>query len=97
MINSIENINAIALDELVGCNCYVKNYDGEMTTCVITRVDLFISKGGIGVRAHLKGPRPGTINYPECVTLENYNYNVSYSPIGFLTPMSYAKFYSELG
>ena len=66
-----------------------------MTECVITRLDLFISIKGIGVKAHLKGPRPGTINYPECVTLENYNHTVSYGPVGFLTPMNYAKFYSN--
>lgn len=95
MISAVESIRTIACEELIGATCYVKNYDGEMTECVITRVDLFISIKGIGVKAHLKGPRPGTINYPECVTLENYNYTVSYGPVGFLTPMSYVNFYSN--
>lgn len=94
MISAIESINQLVRDELIGASCYVKNYDGEMTECVITRLDLFISINGIGVKAHLKGPRPGTINYPECVTLEDCNHAVSYGPVGFLTPMSYAKFHS---
>ena len=97
MISCIEDINSIALNELVGATCFVKDYNGECKECLITRIDMFISKHGIGVKAHLKGLKKETINYPQCVTLENYNYDVSCSPIGFLTPMSYAKFYSELG
>ena len=97
MISCVEEINSIALKELVGATCFVKDYNGRCKECLITRIDLFISKHGIGVKAHLKGLKKGTINYPQCVTLENYNYDISYGPVGFLTPMSYAKFYSELG
>lgn len=97
MISAVESISTIACEELIGATCYVKNFDGEMTECIITRVDLFISIKGIGVKAHLKRATKGTINYPECVTLENYNYNVSYGPVGFLTSMSYEKFYSDQG
>ena len=97
MISSIEKVNSIVLDELIGASCYVKNYDGDMTECRITRVDMFISKSGIGVNVDLTGINKGTINHPTCVTLENYNRNTSYAPVGFLTPMSYCKFYSELG
>ena len=95
MISSIEKVNSIVLEELVGASCYVKSYNGEMVECRITRVDIFISKSGIGVNAHLKSITKGTVNYPTCVTLEGYNHNTSYSPVGFLTPMSYCKFYSE--
>lgn len=94
MISAIESINTTACEELIGATCYVKNFDGKMTECIITRVDLFISSKGIGVKAHLKRTTKGTINHPECVTLEDYNYNVSYGPVGFLTPMSYTKFHS---
>lgn len=94
MITAVESISTIACEELIGATCYVKNYNGEMTECVITRVDLFISIKGIGVKAHLKRTTKGTINYPECVTLEDYNHTVSYAPVGFLTPMSYTKFHS---
>lgn len=97
MISAVESISILACEELIGATCYVQNFNGEMTECVITRVDLFISIKGIGVKAHLKGPRPGTINYPECVTLEDYNHIVSSRPLGFLTPISYAKFYSDQG
>ena len=97
MVKSIENIKAIALDELIGMPCYVADYDGKMTCCIITRVDLFISKSGTGVNAHLKKVEEGTINCPLCVTLENYTHNVSHEPKGFLSPFSYAKYYSELG
>lgn len=85
MINSIESISTIARKELVGATCYVENYSGGLTECVITRIDLFISNRGIGVRAHLKGTQKGTINYPLCVTLEDYNHDIPYKPVGFLT------------
>ena len=81
MISSIEKVNSIILEELIGASCYVKNYDGDMIECRITRVDMFISKSGIGVNAHLKSTTKGTINYPTCVTLEEYNRNTSYSPV----------------
>lgn len=94
MISAIESISTIACEELVGATCYVKNYNGEMTECIITRVDLFISIKGIGVKAHLKRSAKGTVDYPTCVTLEDYNHDVSYGPVGFLTPISYQRFYS---
>ena len=94
MISAIESINELVCDELIGARCYVKNHDGEMTECNITRIDLFISNGGLGAKAYVKRATKGTINYPTCVTLENYNHDTSYGPIGFLTPLSYQKFYS---
>lgn len=98
MISAVESISTIACEELIGATCYVKNYNGEMTECIITRVDLFISINNIGVKAHLKRTTKGTINYPTCVTLECYDYyNMPCEPIGFLTPRSYTKFYSDQG
>lgn len=94
MISSVESISTIACEELIGATCYVKNYNGEMIECIITKVDLFISSKGTGVKAHVKRSINGTVDYHTCVTLENYNHDVSYAPVGFLTPMSYAKFYS---
>ena len=68
MISAVESISTIASEELIGAKCYVKKFDGEMTECIITRVDLFISSKGVGVKAHLKRTTKGTINYSECVT-----------------------------
>lgn len=93
MIPVIESIKLLAQDALVGKTCYIKNYDGDMTQCVITRVDMFISKHGVGIKVHLKGVHKGAINYPTCVTLEDYNHDVSYGPVGFMTVESYQKFY----
>lgn len=97
MIKYIEDINSIALNNLIGMPCYVADYDGQMTCCIITRVDLFISKSGTGVNAHLKRTEKGPVNCPLCVTLENYTHNVSHQPRGFLSVFNYAKYYSELG
>lgn len=89
----IEHIEERILDNLVGSNCYVRDYNGDMTCCIITRVDIFISKTGTGVNVHLKKKSKGTVNYPQCVCLEDYCHDVSYSPKGFLTVSGYDKFY----
>ena len=94
MISCIEECGNKLLEELIGACCYVRDFDGNMSCCNIKRVDMFISFSGVGVKAYLESNKT---NVPLEVTLENYHTNTSYSPIGFLTPMSYAKFYSELG
>ena len=94
MISCIEETSNKILEELIGAYCYVKDFDGNMSCCTIKRVDMFISYSGVGVKAYLESDKT---NVPLEVTLENYNTNTSYSPIGFLTSFSYAKFYCKLG
>ena len=93
MISCIEEAGNKILEELIGAKCYVKDFDGNMSCCNITNIDMFISFSGLGVKAYLESNKT---NVPLEVTLENYNTNTSYSPIGFLTPLSYSKFYCEL-
>ena len=95
MISAVESINELVRNELIGATCYVKCYDGTCDAAIITKLHLYVSNRGIGVKAHLKSE-----NYhkrPDCVTLEGYDYDVCSEPVGFLTPMSYAKFYSNQG
>lgn len=93
-----EALNTAIMNEglLLGSHCYVKADNGDVVECTITRVDTYVSKSGVGVNIHLK--RPGTQNFPLCVNLYGYHqHNVSRLPLGFLTTIECAKFYSELG
>ena len=97
MIEPIEKIKDIIEYELLGHECYIRNDNNEMVTCKITRIDLFVSNNGTGINAHVQPLKKGTINYPLCVTLEGYDYNISHKNIGFLSAMDYSKFYKEIG
>lgn len=92
MISAVESIKQLVRADLIGATCYVKNYNGEMTECTITRIDLFISNKGLGAKAHVKRSTQGTINYPTCVTLECYDYyNMPCEPIGFFNTYELCK------
>ena len=92
----MNQIEELIHNTLLGHPCYVQDDDNKIVECTITRVDIFSSKHGTGVNLHLK--RPGIQNFPLCVNLYRYgDYNVSRLPLGFLTAVECAKFYSELG
>ena len=92
----MKQIEELIHNTLLGHQCFVQADDGKIVECTITRVDIFSSEHSTGVNLHLK--RPGIQNFPHCVNLYGYrNYNVSSLPMGFLTAIECAKFYSELG
>lgn len=94
MISCIEETGNKILEELIGAYCYVKDFDGNMACCTIKRVDMFISYSGIGVTAYIESEKT---NIPEAVMLYDYYHHRPYGPVGFLTPIEYAKFYCEFG
>ena len=79
-------------NDLIGHECYVQGDNYKLIKCTITRIDLFCSTSGMGVNAHLKGPKGTTKTWPNCVNIYipgEPRYNVSTLQYGYLTIEEY--------